>query len=68
MEIYIVKKTKEIVDECARIDVKNRTDREEFLKKQAGFNQRFADTRSNIQTLRESIRQTIKISRRISHG
>lgn len=59
MENYIVKKMKEVVDECAQIDAKNRTDREKSLKKKTDFHKRFADTQSSIQTLRESIRRTM---------
>lgn len=58
-ENNIIEKASKIIDECVQIDAKNRTDREEFLKKQADFRKRLADTQSDIQTLRESIRQTM---------
>ena len=48
----------DILDECAQISAKNKTDREKMLAKQADFQKRFAETQANIQALREAIKKS----------
>jgi len=57
---FFNEKAESVLDECAKIKAENRINSDQMLVRRDNFQKRFNESRSDIEKLRKSIRNTMR--------